>query len=192
MKSPLKPLLKLVSSNSRAERQVDNSMKYKVVAAGLIVILSIVAFGQHAVLAQISQPWFGTWEAVKAIPPDEKLEVKMKTGKTFKGTLTSVSDTGINLGRGSNAVSIARDDIRQVYHATKKSSGKPALTGALVGAAIGAGGIAIAAAADDAGGTDGELAAVLAGVALAGAGVGALIGSIFRNKKKLVLIYESR
>ena len=167
-------------------------MKYKIVAAGLIVILSIVPFGLPTALAQeIGQTWFGTWEAVKAIPSGEKLDVKLKTGKTVKGTLTSVSDTGVNLGRGSDAVTIGRDEIRQVYHAVKKSSGKPALRGALIGAAIGAGGIAIAAAADDTRGTDGELAAVLVAVTLAGAGVGALIGSLFRNKKKLTLIYES-
>lgn len=178
-------------ANNPVKLGVSNFMKYKIVAAVLVVFLAIVPAAQPAVLAQdVGQPKFGTWEAVKGIPLGEKVEINLKSLRTIKGEISSVSDTGITVGRDSKAVTTGREEVRRVRHAVGKSSRKPVLTGALIGAGIGAGGIAIAAAADDTGGTDGELAGVLVGVTLAGAGVGALIGSIFRKKTKLVLIYE--
>ena len=169
-------------------------MKNKTVASCLIIVFSIIAFLQPAVLGQdVGQPRFGTWEAVKAVPSGDKLQLKLKSGRDVKGEITSVFDSGITLGRGSNAVTIGRDDIQRVFRVNKKSSGKPALVGALIGAGIGAGGIAVAVAANDGGGGEkGELAVITTIVALAGAGVGALVGSIFRTKKQRTLIYESR
>ncbi len=159
----------------------------------MILAMLIITVGPPALLAQdADQTTFGTWDAVKAIQPGQKLALKLKNGRDVKGTLNNATDSGITLGRGSKAVTIGRDEVQRIFLETKMSSGRPALLGALIGAGIGAGGIAIAAAADDTGGTDGELTGVVIGVALAGAGVGALIGSIFRNKKKLTLIYEAR
>ena len=161
----------------------------------IVIALVLVLLGTQPSLSLAqdkSVPPTGTWEAVKAIPPGENLEVKLKTGKTVKGTLTSVTDTGVNLGRGSDAVSIGRDEVRRVFHAIKESSGKPALVGAAVGAAIGAGILPIEAAVDGHTGSTRGLLGAAAFLGLVGAGAGALVGSIFRNRKKLVLIYESQ
>ncbi len=164
-------------------------MKHKIAAT--ILILSIVAFGQSALLAQVAgQPKFGTWEAVKGIPSGEKVQINLKSGRTIKGEISSVSDSGITIGLGSKAVTTGRDEVQRVFHAVGKSSRKPVVTGALIGAAVGAGGLAIAVAARGSGETS-ELAGALLGVTLAGAGIGALIGNAFRRGKKLVLIYES-
>ncbi len=168
--------------------QVNIFMKYKIVAAGLIVILSMVAFGQPIVLAQeASPPWFGTWEAVKAIPPGDKVEIKLKNGRTVKGEVASVSDTAIIVGSGSKSVTTARDDVQQLFRIIKTSSRKPVLVGALVGAGAG---VVIGASLDD--GRSKLSAPEVAVVGLVGAGLGFLVGRLFRNKKKLILIYESR
>ena len=164
-------------------------MKHKIAAT--IFILSIVAFGQPPVLAQVAgQPKFGTWEAVKGIPSGEKVEITLKSGKTIKGEISGVSDTEITVGRDSKAVTTGRDEVRRVFHAVGKSSRKPVVAGALIGAAVGTGGLAIAVAARGSTETS-ELVTAMAFIGLAGAGIGALIGNAFRRGKKLVLIYES-
>ena len=164
-------------------------MRNKLMSLGLIITLSVIAFARPAVLAQdAGQTGFGSWDAVKTIPPGDKVEIKLKTGKKVKGELASVTDAAITVGRGSKSVTTARDDVQRLTRIIKKSSGKPALKGALVGAGIGAGGVA---AADGAGDDDLVIPGwVLAG--LVGAGIGGLVGSIFGNKKKTVLVYESR
>ena len=117
-------------------------MKHKIAAT--IFILSIVAFGQPPVLAQVAgQPKFGTWEAVKGIPSGEKVEITLKSGKTIKGEISGVSDTEITVGRDNKAVTTGRDEVRRVFHAVGKSSRKPVVAGALFGAAVGGAGIAV-------------------------------------------------
>jgi hypothetical protein len=70
-------------------------MRRKLVASCLSVILSIIAVMQPAILGQaVSQPQFGTWDAVKAIPPGDEVEMELKSGKKVKGEMTSVSDGG--------------------------------------------------------------------------------------------------
>ncbi len=166
-------------------------MKYKIVSAGLIVVFLIVPFGTPTALAQqISQPRFGTWDAVKGIPYGEKVEIKLKGGKMVKGEVASVSDTAIIVGSGSKSVTTTRDDVNRLSRIIKKSSRKPVLVGALVGAGILGGGTAIAAAGSSNSGDDAAVFTVLMG--WAGAGVGALVGSIFMNKKRSVLVYESQ
>lgn len=162
-------------------------MKNKTVAFCLIVILSIIAFLQPAVFAQnVGQTSFGTWEAVKAIPPGEKLELKLKSGKTIKKELNSVSDTEITLGRGSKSVTTARDDVQQLSRIIKKSSRKPVLVGALVGAGAG---VVFGASLDD--GRSKLSAPEVAVVGLVGAGLGFLVGRLFRNRNESVLVYQS-
>jgi Zn-dependent alcohol dehydrogenase len=94
------------------------------------------------------------------------------------------------VGRGSKSVITARDDVQLLSRIIKMSSRKPVLVGALVGAGVIGGGTAVAAAGSSNSGDDAAVFTVLMG--LAGAGVGALVGSIFMNKKRSVLVYESR
>ena len=82
--------------------------------------------------------------------------------------------------------------MRQIHRIVPKSAAKPTLIGAGTGAAIGTAGIAIAAAADESGGDDGEVAAAILGVGILGAGIGALVGLAFGSRQKKVLIYEAR
>jgi hypothetical protein len=132
------------------------------------------------------------WSVVKTIPPGDELTVKLKNGQTIKGRLKVVSDIHLTLARGEKTFDIDHQDVRRIHRVVPKSAAGPTLVGAGVGAAIGTAGIAVAAAADDAGGDDAELAAAIIGVALIGAGIGALVGLAFGSRQKKVLIYESR
>jgi hypothetical protein len=132
------------------------------------------------------------WAVVKTVPPGDELVVKLKNGKTIKGRLKVISDVHLTLARGQKSFDIDHQDVRQIHRIVPKSAARPALIGAGTGAAIGAGGIAIAVAADETGGDDGEAAAAILGVAIIGAGIGALVGLAFGSKQKKVLIYEAR
>ncbi len=157
-------------------------MKHKIAAS--IFILSIVTFGQSSLLAQASgQPKFGTWDAVKGIPYGEKVGINLKAGRTVKGEIASVSDSGITIGRDSSAVTAGRDEVRRVYRMIEKSPRKSVLIGALVGAAIGAGGTVNIA-------RTGEVTTDLALLPLVGAATGALLGLAFGSRDKRILIYE--
>jgi hypothetical protein len=165
----------------------DGSMRTKVLVTCLA--LAFLAAQPPVALAQDqTAPTIGTWESVRAAAPGERLEVRLKSGKTVKGTFVSASDGGLNLQRGGNATSVNRDDVRQVYRVVAKSSATPALIGAAVGAAVGAGGTAASAVTDDSEGV-GAGAALLP---LVGAGIGALVGLAFGGRQKRVLIYQSR
>lgn len=132
------------------------------------------------------------WSVVKTVPPGDELVVRLKNGQTIKGRLRVVSDIHLTLARGKKSFDLDRQDVRQIYRIVPKSAAKPALIGAGTGAAIGAGGIAVAVAADESGGDDGEAAAAILGVAILGAGIGAIVGLAFGSRQKKVLIYESR
>lgn len=132
------------------------------------------------------------WSVVKTVPPGDELVVKLKNGQTIKGRLRAISDIHLTLARDQRSFDIDRQDVRQIHRIVPKSAARPALIGAGTGAAIGAGGIAIAVAADESGGDDGEAAAAILGVALIGAGIGALVGLAFGSRQKKVLIYEAR
>lgn len=161
-------------------------MQTKVLVIGLALVL--LAVQQPITLARSqTMPATGTWEAVKAVAPGEKLEVKLKSGKTVKGALMSASDVGLSLARGRDTISVNRDEVRQVYRLIAKSSATPILIGAGVGAAIGAGGTAASAVTDDREGV--RARATL--LPLVGAGVGALVGLAFGSRQKRTLIYES-
>jgi hypothetical protein len=164
-------------------------MLIRTFALGLVFLILLthptVSFAQTA-------PAPYEWTAVTRVPPGDELVVRLTNGRTVKGRLKSISDTELTLTRSKRDVNVARQDVRRIHRVVPKSAAKPTLIGAGTGAAIGAGGIAIAAAADESGGDDGEVAAAIIGVAILGAGIGALVGLIFGSKEKKVLIYEAR
>jgi small nuclear ribonucleoprotein (snRNP)-like protein len=165
--------------------------KCEIAKAALILFLAISPAAQHAVLAQVGdQPRFGTWDAVRSIPSGDKVEIKLKSGSKLRGDLVSGSDTAVIVRRGSESVTTNREDVKSLSRIIEKSSKKPILVGALIGAGAIGGGTAIAAAGSSNSGDDAATFTILMG--LAGAGIGALVGSIFSNKKKSVLIYESQ
>ena len=134
------------------------------------------------------------WSKVTALSGGSNLAVKLKDGKTIKGTLSSVSDTTLSLTAKKGAVEVKRDDVRTVHEVIKKGEGGK---GALVGTAVGAGaGLALGAVGDaqNQDGFGGEKLdnAFVAGLTILGAGAGALAGYfIGRRKSKRVLVYEA-
>ena len=164
-------------------------MRSRTVALGLAFLILLthpaISLAQGA-----SAP--NEWSMVKAVPPGDELVVKLKNGQSIKGRLRVISDIHLTLARGKKSFDIDRQDVRQIHRVVPKSAARPTLIGAGTGAAIGAAGIAVAAAADESGGDDGEVAAAILGVALLGAGIGALVGLAFGSRQKKVLIYEAR
>ena len=134
------------------------------------------------------------WSKVTALAGGSNLAVKLKNGKTIKGTLSSVSDTTLSLTVKNAPMEIKRDDVRTVHEVIKKGSGGK---GALIGTGVGAGAGAALGAIGDASnenGFGGERLdnAVVAGLTIVGAGMGALVGYfIGRSRSKRVLVYEA-
>ncbi len=132
------------------------------------------------------------WSKVTALAGGSNLAVKLKSGKTIKGTLSSATDSALSLTVKNAPVEIKRDEVRTVHEVSKKSSGAK---GALIGTGVGAGAGAAAGAISDSNSNDGfeKLdSAATAGLAVAGAGVGALVGYfIGRSGSKRVLVYEA-
>jgi hypothetical protein len=133
------------------------------------------------------------WSKVTALAGGSNLAVKLKSGKTIKGTFSSATDSALSLTVKNGPVEIKRDDVRAVHEIVKKGSGaKGALIGTGVGAGAGAGLGAIGDASNDGGFTEGFDNAAVAGLTVVGAGVGALVGYfIGRSKSKRVLVYEA-
>ena len=132
------------------------------------------------------------WATIKSVPPGDELIVKLKNGNTVKGRFRGISGDTLTLVRDKKTTDINRPDVQWIKRVIPKSAAKPTLIGAGAGAAIAVTGVAIAAASDDTGGTEGELAAATLGIALVGAGIGALVGLAFGSRQKKVLIYESK
>ena len=164
-------------------------MRMKALAFSLALIILFVQ--SAAVLAQEPNVPSREWSTVAAVGLNEKLEVKLKSGKTVKGKLSSVTDTRLTLSRGKRMIDLNRDDIFRIYRAGGKSGVSPTLIGTGVGAGVGAaaGGVIVAV-------NEGEADETVPGIvlsALVGAGMGALTGFLSgKARNNRVLIYESR
>ena len=100
----------------------------------LLICLAIVA---SLMLSSVSVMAQGDdWSKVTALASGSNLLVKLKNGKTHKGTLNSVSDSTLSLTVKNGPVEIKREDVRTVHEVIKKGSGAK---GALIGTAVGAG-----------------------------------------------------
>jgi hypothetical protein len=128
------------------------------------------------------------WSTVQALKTNEKLVVKQKDGREFKGEMIEASDTTLTIDRDGKPFSIARADVRNVHViAGKAKKGK----WALIGAGIGAGtGTAIGAAKYSPESDDSEIYAVIG--LLIGAGTGAVGGLIFgQTRRNRTLVYAT-
>jgi small nuclear ribonucleoprotein (snRNP)-like protein len=135
------------------------------------------------------------WSKVTALAGGSNLSVKLKNGKTHKGTLNSVSDSTLSLTAKNGMVEIKREDVRTVHEVIKKGSGaKGALIGSAVGAGFGAGLGAIGDSQNQDGFGGEKLDnAFFAGLTVLGAGAGAIAGYfIGKRGNKKVLVYEAR
>jgi len=156
------------------------------------VLLVLVAF-MFSTLTVSAQDQLNNWSRVSALTSGARLSVKLKTGKTLNGTLTSASDTGLSLTVKNSQVDVKREEVATVHEVVKKSSTtKATLIGTAVGAGVGAAAGGIADAKDDSGFEKIDHVAT-AGLAIAGAGVGALVGYLVgRGGTRRVLLYESK
>lgn len=156
------------------------------------VVIGLVASLLLSTITVAAQGQTNDWSRVTALAAGANLQVKTKAGKTFKGTLNSVTDTGMSLTVKNAPVEIKREEVRTVHEVVKKGGGgKGALIGSAVGAGAGAGLGAVADATDNNGLEVHN--GVTAGLAVVGAGVGALAGYfIGRSGSKRVLIYEAK
>lgn len=132
------------------------------------------------------------WTMMKSVPPGDELVVNLKNGSTIKGRVRGISGDTLTVVRDKRTRDISRLEVQRIERIIPKSAAKPTLIGAGAGAAIAVTGVVIAAASDDTGGSEGELAAATLGLALIGAGIGALVGLAFGSRQKKVVIYESK
>jgi small nuclear ribonucleoprotein (snRNP)-like protein len=158
----------------------------------LFVILVVVASLLLSAASVAAQGQTNDWSKVTALATGSNLSVKLKTGKTIKGTLSSVNDSMLSLMVKNAPVEIKREEVRTIHEVIKKGSATKA---ALIGTGVGAGAGAALGAIGDSNSDNGleKLdSAATAGLAVVGAGVGALAGYfIGRSGSKRVLIYEA-
>lgn len=151
----------------------------------LLLVVFLLSSQSSWVVAQQSGP-ANNWTSVQQIGTDERLVVKRKDGKEFKGRMIEASETTLTIDRDGKPFAIARGDVRQVHVITGKAEkGKWALIGAGLGGAAGSG---IGAIKYSPNVDDSEL---FIGVGLLlGVGAGAVSGMFFgRGKRKRELVY---
>jgi hypothetical protein len=103
----------------------------------LLLAVGLVFSQTSWALAQTTSA--NSWTAVQQIGTNEKLVVKRKDGKEFKGRMIEASETTLRIDRDGKPFEIARADVRRVEVSTGKAQkGKWALIGAGAGAATGA------------------------------------------------------
>ena len=161
----------------------------------LLIILGLLGTPTQS-LAQATDPIAtGMWSGVEKVPPGEKLIVKLKDGKKVKGTLSSVSDTGLTLARGNRTTDLKRENVLQVYQWVEKRGERHIGLGAMIGA-ISGGVLGLALYAADAGpfhgGNEsvGALIGSIAGTGAIGATLGGLAGFSRGKRRRRVLIYD--
>ena len=90
-------------------------------------------YAQSALQARV-----GTWDDVQKIPPGDELEVKLKTDRTVKGRLSSITDAKIALTSKGQVTEVDQADVVSIKRVVPKSAARSTLIGAGVGAGAGA------------------------------------------------------
>lgn len=165
-------------------------MKLKVQVVSLIVAL-LYAYSSPVLAGQTTLPPVG-WDAIKSIPPSEKIEVKLKDGKTIKGRVLAASDSALTLSQKGVSIDVAKDSVKRVYRVMPRRAARSLAIGAGAGAGAGAAlGLVIAA---NYQGDSGEEAGYILILGLVGAGIGSLIGGLTGALKPdlKALVYEAR
>jgi len=158
-------------------------------------VAKVVAFALIAMMARpqimsaqaLPIPTRGSWDAVKAVPPGDKVVARLRNGQTLNGWMISASDTVLTLERRKNTSDVNRGDVLKVYRVVEKSNTK----GVLLGLGIGTGvGVLLGALAEPDNPEDPGLAAALLG--LLGAVIGSGMGAAISGRTKRLLIYETK
>ncbi|HEU4770448.1 MAG TPA: hypothetical protein VFS77_23980 [Pyrinomonadaceae bacterium] len=157
----------------------------------ITVVLTLLLSFLLSPVTLLAQTGMNDWSRLNSISNGTKLEVKLKDGKKFDGTLEAVSDSSLSLTVKNARKEVRREEVASVHEV----SGKSATKSTLIGLGVGAGAGAAIGLAGDASSEGFETIdnSVAAGVAVLGAGIGALTGYLFGRKgKKRVLLYESK
>ena len=160
----------------------------------VLVLVAALVFSTISVVAQgQTNDQQNSWSRVTALASGAKVAVKLKTGKTVNGTVSSVTDSALSLNVKNSTTEIKREDVATVHEVVKNGSAKKAtLIGTGVGAGIGAAAGGLADANDDSGFEKIDHVATAA-LAIVGAGSGALVGYLIgRGGNKRVLVYEAK
>jgi hypothetical protein len=164
-------------------------MKTRKSVATVVVfaLIAMIARSQIVFAQATPTPIKGSWDAVKAVPPGEKVAVRLRNGKTLKGWMISASDTVLTLERKKNNTDVNRGDVLRVHRMVKRSGEKEVLLGFLIGAGVGAvlGVLAEPDYSDDPG-----LTTLILG--LLGAAVGTSMGAAIGILPQRMLIYETK
>ena len=158
-----------------------------------LLIISLL-LSSVSVAAQNTSAATSDWSSLRAVAVSSKLEVKLKSGKTFKGTLNSVSDDGLIVSSKTGSEDVKRADVLTVHQIKSKSATKATLIGAGVGAGAGAA-IGAAGSSNDNNRFNFDKLdhAITAGLAVVGAAAGALTGYLVaKSGGKRVLIYKAQ
>jgi hypothetical protein len=150
----------------------------------LPLLLAVLLVFSQTSWAAVTEP-SSDWSAVQQIRTDEKLVVKKKDGKEFKGRMIEATETTLTIDRDGKPLGIPRDEVRRVHVISGKAEkGKWTLIGAGVGGAVGTG---IGAGKYRSDRDDYEIYVYMG--ALIGVGAGAVGGLLFgqsRRDRKLV------
>ncbi len=135
----------------------------------------------------LAQSGAGSWDAVKAVYTDTKLEVKLTDGETLKGKMIDATDATLALLQDGRRIEVPRDRVQRVYAEGKRSVKRTTLIGAAIG---GGGGLGIGIAAF----SQGDMTrSVISAPAIVGAGIGAGIGALLGlRRSKPTMIYEKQ
>jgi len=79
------------------------------------------------------------WSILRVLQAGDKLELKLKNGKTLTAEFSALSDTALKISRGSKTVDVQRDEILRVDRVYSKHVLKSTAIGTGIGAALGAG-----------------------------------------------------
>lgn len=158
-------------------------MRHKILP--LLLVVFLVSTQTSWAVAQTGS--FDNWTRVQQIGVDQKLVVKRKDGKEFKGRMIEASETTLTIDRDGKPFGIPRGEVRRVELITGKAEkGKWALIGAGIGGATGTGIGAVKYSPDS---DDSEI--YIAMGLLIGAGAGAVGGLLFgQSKRNRVLVYS--
>lgn len=160
-------------------------------AISLALLASILLSSVSLSAQEVNGSGVREWSALKSVSLGSKVSVKLKSGKSLDGTLSSVSETSLTLSTRNKPNDIKRGDVLSVYQSIKKSATKATLIGLGVGAGVGAG-IGAAASSNDNSGFEKIDHAATAGLTIIGAGAGALTGYLIgRSGRKRVLVYQA-
>lgn len=155
----------------------------------LTLLLVVLLLSAHSPLAFSQQASSNDWSTVQRLKTNEKLVVRQKDGKQFKGEMIEATDTALTIDRDGKPMSIPRADVRQVSVISGKAEkGKWALIGTGIGAGAGAG---IGAVKYSPNVDDSEIYVAMG--LLLGAGAGAVGGLVFgQSKRNRVMVYDAR